>query len=643
MVEQADYLGVVLGALVLWMTPQPADINLHRAQLSFAKPLRRMEGRIVMLEGVQQSITQRSPTWTVYVLPLLSYVAQYCWLYAPLLAQVVRLLARHMRCSWWLSVAHLQCLRVWTGKSMAPQSISAVCAGYYISRWCRQREGQWWYTLHESSGGGRACDAVLASLRWVNDGRCSREAAKVLEALGESATNAPWRWIGRAVRTALDEQHAAEQESDMLRRFVRWPLALLSPVSCLAYRHPRHTYQHIFTMFCWLCNAVPTGRRRRHWISTGLRALKCELCSCEANVLPVTVFDETGVCRDHLMDFTVDCFEGSGWRAFVALTEVATRGCVVGLEPDGFPPHAVARALSEAVCGPDRAPTVASLCAGCGLSDDSLEHRLFVCPVIGMAWEVAFGEAGVTWTGRAALAISLLAFFHAMHLWFAARSHLDPTRVEKSMASWHRNSQSLLQSWWDSLPPAEKAWEVASRLLRHGVRLSGSHGASSAAVPYAAVTGVELRALRAVSHAALAVAQAMQGAAEGIPSPCEECLRFWASASGHSIVSMRVGPGLVAAAGCLDYRMRRWAVSGRADAGSPIYAWLSHPSGSCYAVRERPALMVRTVRLGCDYTIQVAIDKCVCGWERRGVHTARELAAGTELVGLGTAAGVSWW
>lgn len=632
--EHAEYLGVMLGAHVLWTTPQPANVHIHRAQLSFAKPLRRMEERVDLLAGVQQSATQRSLTWTVYILPLLSYVAQYCWLHAPVHGQVVRLLTRHLRCSWWLSAAHLQCMRVWSGKSIAPQSVSAVCAGYYVSSWCRQHRDQWWFTLHVSSGGDLACDAVLESIRWGSDARCSRKASKVLQVLGETPSSAPRQFVGRTVRTALDEKHAAEHETEMLRRFLRWPLATLPPLSCHAYKGARHSFQHIFTMFRWLCNAIPTERRRRHWVRAGLPPLRCAICSCEANVLPVTTLGEIGVCYEHLMELALDRFEGSGWRAFAALVAAVGQDRLEGVDPESALSHDVARVLCRAASGDGRLATVSSNCAGCGLSDDSLEHRLFACPVVGAAWEVAFGEAEVVWTGRAAMPSSLLSFFQAVHLWFAARAHVDSMRVTKSSAAWHRNSQSLLQSWWDSLLPAEKAWDVARRLLQHGVRLNARRWSAAVAVSFGVFSSKDLCALSAVSRAALAVTHAVQQIAEGTPAPCEECLEFWSSASADSIVSVRVGPGLVLAAGCHDYRAQRWAVSRHTDAGCLFYAWLSHPIGGCYSAAMRPAVLPRNVRLGCDYTVQVATDRCSCGWDRHGVHASRELAAGTELVSL---------
>ena len=224
-----------------------------------------------------------------------------------------------MRCSWWLSTSFLQCLRVWSGQSIGPQSVSAMCAGHYVGRWRRAQGALWWHTLRLSSAGRPACDAVLACLRWAEDDRCSRMTARVLLAVSDSAPVDQSGKVAGAVRAALDEMHAAQYERGFLLKFNRWPASMQAPLTCQTYRHPKHTFTQIFTMFRWLTNAVPTGRRRRRWMCRPLRLLHCECCGAKSNVVPLSRLGEMGVCHDHLAELASDHFDGSSWRAYVHL------------------------------------------------------------------------------------------------------------------------------------------------------------------------------------------------------------------------------------------------------------------------------------------------------------------------------------
>ena len=198
----------------------------------------------------------------------------------------------------------------------------------------------------------------------------------------------------------------------------------------------------------------------------------------------------------------------------------------------------------------ERPATVASSCVACGFSDDSLEHRLFACPVVGQVWETIFSDTGPTWTARAAPATALLAFYHSVHLWFVARSHVDGSLVDSSPAVWQRNVRSMLQAWWDGLASVDKTWEVAGRLLQQGVRLSSVHIPSGVGVEHGTLSHCELCALAAVSRNGLAVTIVVRRKAGCVVAPCDECSRFWECGSVHCVVPVRVGPGLVAPAGC---------------------------------------------------------------------------------------------
>ncbi len=631
--EQAEYLGVIIGACCLWTLPQPPSIAVHRAQLSFAKPLRRIAGKVELLSSVPLSVAQRCVTWVVYILPLISYVAQYCWLCSTVEAQLVQHLSQHMRCSWWLSTSFLQCLRVWSGQSIGPQSVSAVCAGHYVGRWRRAQGALWWHTLHLSSAGRPACDAVLACLRWAEDDRCSRMTARVLLAVSDSAPVDQSGKVAGAVRAALDEMHAAQHERSFLLKFNRWPASMQAPLTCQTYRHPKHTFTQIFTMFRWLTNAVPTGRRRRHWMCRPLQPLHCECCGAKSNVVPLSRLGEMGVCHDHLAELASDHFDGSSWRAYVHLVGRVAPNLVETVGPDSLS-HPVLDACDDGRSMSDREPTVASTCAACGLSDDSLEHRFFACPVFGSAWEVAFGHAQVAWTGCMSQAATLLAFFHAAHLWFAARSHVDENSVAATSATWHRNSVSLLQLWWDGLAAGDKPWELARRLSGHGVRLSGPRLAARSADVNGHLCELDLRMLSTVSRLGAAVVRALRSKETGVLPPCRQCVDCWCRMSTHPVIPVAVGPGVHAEAGRSDYRGRRWGVANRVPGAERIYTWLYHSAGGVYRSSERPALLPRIVRLGCDYTVQIIDEECMCGWRRSCVLSARELAAGTELVTL---------
>ena len=634
--EQADYLGVVLTARLLWSIPQPIDIGVHRAQLSFAKPVQRIAERVERLQGVKFSFGQRCVAWIVYILPLVSYVAQYCWLYTAVAPQLTRLMMKHMRCQWWLSSVHLQCLRVWTGKADAPQCLAAVCAGHFLGRWCRTRREQWWHSLHRSSAGAIVCQELLECVRWTEDSRCSREARRVLSGLEQCAAEVPWGKVGAAFRMAMDEKHAAHHEGAWQQKFTRWPISMQAPMTCWSYRHPRHSFGQILTVTRWLVNAAPTGRRRRHWITSDLRQLQCEVCAGTSNVIPVTKSGSAGICYDHLMELAVAHFDGRGWQAYVHLASIvadAAHQDVQELTPVIGTQHPVTEQFRDQSWH-ERPATVASSCVACGFSDDSLEHRLFACPVVGQVWETIFSDTGPTWTARAAPATALLAFYHSVHLWFVARSHVDGSLVDSSPAVWQRNVRSMLQAWWDGLASVDKTWEVAGRLLQQGVRLSSVHIPSGVGVEHGTLSHCELCALAAVSRNGLAVTIVVRRKAGCVVAPCDECSRFWECGSVHCVVPVRVGPGLVAPAGCPDYRRQRWAVATRTNSGSTIYRWLSHSEAGCHHSHQRPALVPRTVRLGDDYNVRVQTTACACGWMRSTATAVVDLAAGTELVAL---------
>ena len=630
--EAAVYLGIMLTAHRLWSAPRPLDIQLHRAQLSFAEPIRKMSARVDLLQHIRLNPSQRSTTWVVYVQPLLSYVSQHCWVYGPVLAQILKLLVRHMKCSWWLSAAHLQCFRVWSGKAIAPQLVAAVCAGYYVARWCRVHQGLWLYTLHESNASELACEAVMRSIVWAKDDRCTRQTAKVLLALDGPAASMQWPAVGRAVRIALDELHAAQHEDGFLQKAARWPGGMQAPVVSHAYRHAGHSYTQIFTMMRWLFNAVPTGRRRRHWTCNSLRPLQCELCGSRSNVVPVTKRGELGVCYGHLMEVANDSFAASGWHAYVHLARLFQAHEARTAEGGVALLHPVAQALIGVDGWTARPATVASVCVACGFSDDSLEHRFFACPVMGQAWEIAFGDDQVAWTGRTCNAPSLLAFFQVAHLWFAARAHVDAASVENTEQSWRRSARSLLQQWWDALPTTGKIWEVASRLMQYGVRLSRRRATLATSQDHAILSEQELQELAAVPRSFYALVRALERVSTHGAAPCSDCLGLWRSAVQHSVVPVRVGPGVVAQAGCSDYRMQRWGVATAVSAGSLLYSYLRDPEGNSY--QERPVLAPRTVQLGTDYTARTQVKVCSCGWSRSEVRAACDMAAGTELVAL---------
>ena len=111
--------------------------------------------------------------------------------------------------------------------------------------------------------------------------------------------------------------------------------------------------------------------------------------------------------------------------------------------------------------------------------------------------------------------------------------------------------------------------------------------------------------LSTVSRLGAAVVRALRSNETEVLPPCRQCVDCWCRMSTHPVIPVAVGPGVHAEAGRSDYRGRRWGVANRVPGAERIYTWLYHSAGGVYRSSERPALVPRIVRLGCDYTVQI--------------------------------------